>query len=231
MASAITHVVLAVKVLSLLPPSIDHKAFIVGTCFPDIRYMAGIPRERTHIRPVSWQRVCSEPSSFRAGMMFHNLVDEIRMHEFEIQFYDRHASHLYTPLYIMLFPLFMKFAEDRLLYAKVHNWHEIASYFDTIYPEERLICLDERMIRRWHYALAEYFVQEPTLKSIDLFLSRTANPIASIDSSKFDVSTTFWGLVHSHYFCTSLQQFYDEFETFLGMEIAHSTTCAGIATR
>jgi hypothetical protein len=121
MAAPIMHIVLAIKVLALLPATIDKAAFIVGTSFPDIRYRAHIDRDVTHIEPVSWKMVAEEQNSFRAGMLFHNLVDILRIHYFEPLFYDRYSLEQYTPIYSKLFPLLMKEAEDVFLYPMARN--------------------------------------------------------------------------------------------------------------
>ena len=162
MASIITHIVFAIKIFFLLPNTIDIKEFIVGTSFPDIRYLAHLDRKLTHIEPVSWHDIINEKSSFKAGMLFHNFLDIIRMLYFEPCFYDRYfQSH--TAIYRNLFPMVMKIAEDVVLYDKINNWSEIMTYFETTYPSEKLLCCEETIINKWHNLIINYCMEKSVI--------------------------------------------------------------------
>src|SRR5581483_3187092 len=135
MAAPITHIMLALQILSLLPTHFDYKEFLVGTSFPDIRYAAKLDRKLTHIEPVSWTDVLQAETAFHAGMLFHNLVDILRVKYFESHFYNRIDAQKYSPSFIKFFPLAMKKAEDEILYSLANDWHEIISFFDSVYAE------------------------------------------------------------------------------------------------
>jgi hypothetical protein len=212
-AAPVTHIVLALSVLHLLPPTIDKQAFIVGTSFPDIRYLAKLDRKLTHIEPVTWHDITKETSSFRAGMLFHNLVDNIRIQHFELCFYQRKAPHSQT--YRTFFPLVMKTAEDNVLYHKVSNWTEISGYFDTIYQEEKDFGIDEKIIKEWHSKLQNYLKEKPIAQSLDPFLSDESQATLRKSAAKFDITKEFNNLIFRDQFQNRLNNFYDEFSKYL----------------
>lgn len=212
MASPITHIIFALNVFSLLPATIDKAAFIVGTSFPDIRHKAGISKESTHIEPISWRDIITCTSSFKAGMLFHSLVDIVRIKHFEHYFYDRYSPEHYAPLYFALYPLVLKFAEDALLYDYVQDWHEIINYFDVIYDEELALCSDKNCIKEWHSALQSYFKQKPTFESITKFLAHTGGKMdVWLSGDLFDANKTFTDLIHNFFVHEKLKEFYSTF--------------------
>ena len=91
------------------------EAFIRGTLFPDIRYIAGLPRSSTHTKKVALNHVCAEHDPFKAGMLFHAYVDDQRaqrawgakMHRL-VQYQDKKNSHL------------LKLIEDELCYSMIN---------------------------------------------------------------------------------------------------------------
>lgn len=218
MAGPITHIVLALKIMSLLPATIDIPAFIVGTSFPDIRYIANLSRESTHIEPVSWERVINEPNSFKAGMLFHNLVDHVRIDHFEGYFYDRNHLQHYSAIYIKLFPMVLKIAEDNMLYSMNKDWQKIMGYFDIIYDEEKALCPDEAILKKWHLGLQNYFNQPPTMRVINSFLKVTGGGM-QLESSELDSEQFFLKLLQDHNFQEKLATFYFSFQTLLTQNI------------
>lgn len=49
MAAPITHVALTEKIFNNIFHNYDKKEFIIGTSFPDIRYLGTIDREKTRL--------------------------------------------------------------------------------------------------------------------------------------------------------------------------------------
>ena len=97
MPAPVTHILLALSILPLLPGK-DAQEFLLGTSFPDIRYLGVIDRKKTHDPKPSWQKVMQEKSSFKAGMEFHALADKIHdkymsSHEY-MSYYHLHARIL-----------------------------------------------------------------------------------------------------------------------------------------
>lgn len=73
MPGVITHLVCAERYLRQNPRR-DFKKFILGTAFPDIRYLAGFDRRLTH-KKFSPQLNLSRLDSFKAGWKLHIFVD------------------------------------------------------------------------------------------------------------------------------------------------------------
>lgn len=209
MAGPVTHIIFALQILHLLPGNIDKQEFIVGTSFPDIRYMAQLRREQTHIEPISWNDVVNEPSSFRAGMLFHNLVDEVRIKHFEHSFYNRNNTNTLPGLYKKLFCLMLKTAEDSFLYNYSNKWHELTSYFDIIYQEELDFGVPKTVVRTWHTMIQEYIAQETTTDAIAAFVANNCDIFQNM--SMFDPYKQFHTLMHSALFQNKLHEFYNNF--------------------
>jgi hypothetical protein len=217
MASPVTHIIFALKILCLLPASIDKTEFIIGTSFPDIRYLAHIDRAATHIEPITWQDIITCQDSFYAGMLFHNLLDLIRLHHFEFRFYEREAP--FIPLYKKMFPLVMKFAEDAILYETCDEWQKIANCFDTICDQEVEMCGNKEVVIQWHQALKNYLKEPPTVETIHAFLQATGGAHFQPNPDDYPVNKTFNDLCTLGEFRTVLTRFYDNFECFLTDEL------------
>ena len=56
----------------------EKKSFILGTLFPDIRYLNEISREKTHFKNIEILDVLNSKTPFEAGKKFHSFVDEKR---------------------------------------------------------------------------------------------------------------------------------------------------------
>jgi hypothetical protein len=213
MAGPVSHIIYALLILPLLPPTINHKEFIIGTSFPDIRYLANIERKKTHIEPVSWDIVVNEPSSFRAGMLFHNLVDEVRAEYFA----KEQTIHLKSSnkLYRMIYPSVMKNAEDALLYEKSNQWVEIVSTFDTILEEEKHLIPQEEIIKEWHRLIKSYCSQKPGLQNFLGLVNHS--PAFKIKILKkvvplfVNVEKMFSDLLVNQEFAVKLEEFYNHF--------------------
>ena len=153
MAAPATHIILALR-LPLLPEK-NKQEFIIGTSFPDIRYLGVIEREKTHNNQATWKTIQQESSSFKAGMDFHALVDRMREdYMIEHNVYDKVSKSQRASQILKIF-------EDTLLYEKIDNWNEIACYFDTIHEEELRFDIKEYDIKRWHKILQDYLRKKP----------------------------------------------------------------------
>jgi hypothetical protein len=166
MAAPVTHILLAFQILPSLPDK-DIKEFIIGTSFPDIRYLNCISREKTHVKNITLDDIKREESSFKAGMMFHALVDEIRD-----KFMKENNIYSLVPK-SMVTPHALKFNEDILLFNKISNWNNISEYFDTILPEELALVKNE-YLQTWHKAIKRYISNFLIEKNRFKFLKRCA---------------------------------------------------------
>ena len=151
MPGPVTHIVFALAALNTPDCAhFDKQQFVVGTSFPDIRYLGVIKREETHAPHVTWQDIVTERSSFLAGMKLHTLVDQAR---------ERFLQK--SPLYNLVpdTPLVakqLKIVEDSMLYRQHKDWKTITSYFNTITEEERMFGITDQDIKRWHTFLQKY---------------------------------------------------------------------------
>lgn len=159
MSAPVAHIILALLMLPKHFPDKNPKEFIIGTSFPDIRYFGKISREETHTKEVTLEMVQKEPSSFKAGMLFHALVDEVRCAYMEKQnIYNIIPKDRYSDTSL-------KYFEDILLYEKIKNWDKIISYFDTILYEETAFGIPEKQIKNWHLFIKSYLSMRITPQS------------------------------------------------------------------
>jgi len=161
MASQISHVVYGEKVkdLFLKDRVIDEKKFYIGTLFPDIRYLAQISREKTHIEnPVS-EALSGIENDFELGVYVHSLVDKEwvrKLHEsrvFELVGRDP------------LTPQVLKFLVDQIVYPYFSDWEKVGKYLDDILDEE-IVLVPEIKVRRWHDGLQFYFSSPPRREAV-----------------------------------------------------------------
>lgn len=151
MAAPIAHVFLAIQVLAgPLKDTFNEKEFILGTSFPDIRYLKIVERAETHIENVTFDDIKNETNSFKAGLLFHSFVDaEREKYIVEHNMYDALPTFRFTTQSL-------KFAEDHLL-RELFNVQEYSDYFYDILTEQLSFNISEETIRKWHFFLQEYF--------------------------------------------------------------------------
>lgn len=156
MANQITHIVLAEKLSDRLFSIFDREAFLIGTVFPDIRYLKVIERDRTHFKGLSFQDILDEKNSFIAGMKYHSLVDEVR----EKYMIENGVYTFISPSKYITQAL--KIYEDEVLYQNVLDWVQVISFLDKILADETSLVEDVGKIKMWQNLMQEYFKQTPT---------------------------------------------------------------------
>ena len=57
-------------------PELDERELLRGTVFPDVRRLAGIPREATHRKGVSLDDVARQTDAWWVGWWLHSYLDE-----------------------------------------------------------------------------------------------------------------------------------------------------------
>ena len=178
MAAPVAHIFCALALLNSGKLKVDDKqAFILGTSFPDIRYLDIIKRAETHEKSVTWNDVVNAPSSFKAGILLHALLDRVREdYVKQHQLYDQLPNNEY-PVHIL------KFFEDILLYDYVTEWPHIITYFDTISQEEKTYDIAIPYLRIWHKLLQQYISQHPSVKQISGFLKQRSAVLNNKESN------------------------------------------------
>jgi len=175
----VTHILIADKVYDRYFSHLVHKEFILGTCFPDIRYPAKIERERTHINHILLTQIQNQ-SPFRAGLLFHSLVDG-----FWNAYIRKHSDLLFSVIpYNRIMFHTMKILQDGYLYSMLRDWNEIVAYFITILPEELEFGASEDMVQRWHEMLAHYLSKPPDQDDLQM-LSLSLPPNSVIEINKY----------------------------------------------
>ena len=126
--------------------SVENRAeFCVGTLFPDIRYVADIPRSNTHHVDVSVVDIATAKTPFIAGAKLHCLVDEVRerlviasgAYRLVEGYADDHLSTL------------LKLVEDEILFNEM-NTTVYPPYFREIPLEELEQGIAEEDVEKWH---------------------------------------------------------------------------------
>lgn len=165
----------------------QQEAFIRGTLFPDIRYIAHLSRTATHKQKVTLTQVCAEKDPFTAGKLFHSYIDDARaqrswkagMHRY-VCMDNKKNSHL------------QKVVEDELAYKKIcvcraldalktYNWNEL-------HNDVKL-----RHTLLYQSNLHDYLRQSP----LTLFKTRTATKRGYLTLSLKEVPK--WSIVIENY--------------------------------
>lgn len=168
-AGPVFHIYMAERLFERFPQYCEgeKKRFVLGTLYPDIRYIAGIERSATHFKEVSIDEVLKAPTPFLAGMKFHSWVDNVRD---EYVLSDGIYSRLPPELPREQKPSFLKVVEDELLLPKL-NKTLCRGIFDRVDAEELAQGLTERVIERWHTFLLLFLRTSPktTITLLSLF--------------------------------------------------------------
>jgi hypothetical protein len=134
----------------------DRGAFIVGTVFPDIRYLKVVERDKTHFNELPFQSILDEQDSFSAGLKYHSLVDEVRE-----KYMVEKGIYAHTPSSKFITQA-LKTYEDEVLYANVSDWNQVVTYLGEVLPEETVLVGQADKVKAWHSLMQEYFKEAPT---------------------------------------------------------------------
>ncbi len=167
-AAPAMHVLLGDRWLAHFAPmyqDTEKKLFLLGTVFPDIRYLGVIQRDKTHFKNVTYQKIKNESSPFQRGMLFHSFVDEFR--EKFIQRTNIEEKIVEVPL--RLRGTFLKLVEDQILQDR-KNWSYFRNALITIPEEEKKWGISDSTLGEWHMGLTFYFSTFPSLIFMQLGL-------------------------------------------------------------
>lgn len=157
-------------------------SFLRGTSFPDIRYLGGISRSKTHDGDATLENIYKTASPFEAGKKFHAWVDEVReQHVEEWKIYDKLKELGKLPQ--KQSALFLKLIEDAVLFNNTSNKTiDAIMLFSTIDPEEYQYGVSTEKLLRWHAILTIYlsFQTTWTFKISSLLFSNTLNHWADL---------------------------------------------------
>jgi hypothetical protein len=126
-------------------------SFMRGNLFPDIRYVAHIPRTETHVKDVTLTQINNTKDPFVAGKLFHSYVDEQRekvaqrakIYDHLITIPQKHKSR------------FLKGVEDELCYNKITP-RQVISALRKYDSAEKNSGISFLILSTWHRILQEY---------------------------------------------------------------------------
>lgn len=159
-AGPVMHVVLAQKYFGTLSQAPEPKAqelFLIGTLFPDIRYLGVIKRDQTHFDVKNLAAIQEESGSFRQGMLFHNWVDKFRQTHIRQCQIKRKLDAIPRGLQ----DVFLKFVEDEILKAQ-YDVGVMRMIMTTIPDEAKAYNIEQSSLTQWHTLLALYFSFQPS---------------------------------------------------------------------
>jgi hypothetical protein len=159
-ASSLFHVVIAEKWLEAFEDYNEEqrRAFILGTIFPDIRYLAGLPRRATHERNLTIEEILEIENPFIKGMKVHSFVDEARV------------AYLCKSDILKLLDnveddkvLLLKMLEDEILFSmrEKEDCEVLCSYLQMIEEEELSFGIPLEVVQQWHQQHIGYFSLGP----------------------------------------------------------------------
>jgi hypothetical protein len=158
-AAPATHVVFADMWLNLhqVDDPAERTQFIVGTLFPDIRYLGTIKRDETHEKNVTVEKILQSETPFLAGMRLHVFVDEQRC-----KFLDKYGAESKLKAIDKEHRVFfLKMVEDEILWNDC-EWSQIVEMLQITYPEQ-LLWVDQSTAEKWHQEMIFYFHQRPSV--------------------------------------------------------------------
>lgn len=161
-AGPITHAYLAEKWFAQCSNYTEEEkhSFILGTFFPDIRYLGVADRDETHEAGLSVNDFLQPQSPFSAGKKLHCLVDEMRERfviEKDIYTYLKNIPQVPQDHLSSL----LKLIEDEILYQE-SSWHLVSQGLANVDQEELALNIPSMSLEMWHKLLASYFRQPPT---------------------------------------------------------------------
>lgn len=180
------HVALGQKWLAIYAPNYsdeEKKLFMLGTVFPDIRYLGVIKRSQSHFKGVTLEKVYQATTPFQRGMLFHSFVDEFRdklsrQRGLEKQFIDIPQRYR-SP--------FLKLIEDQIIHEK-YDWAQFRLFLASIPEEEKAFGIEMRSLTEWHTGLTLYFSALPSLILTQISLFNQG--ILSLDAASVKLWST-----------------------------------------
>ncbi len=130
--------------------------FIVGTLFPDIRYLGTLNRNETHEVGITPNKIRNSDTYFRGGMRLHVFVDVQRekfVKKYKVESKLKKISQKSKVL-------FLKMVEDEILWNET-DWNSILAMLQVTYPEQ-LQYVDQDVAVHWHGEMIRYFSQRPS---------------------------------------------------------------------
>lgn len=139
------------------------KDFIIGTLFPDIRYLKVISREKTHPKNLTLKDIASANNAVAAGSLFHAWLDDHR-EEFVINYgiYNKISEHPKKYKSRLL-----KIIEDELYWEHLDIEQTRKALSSKITKYEKSQGISNKHLRQWRDVLVFYFKTKPSVTFIN----------------------------------------------------------------
>lgn len=136
----------------------EQRELMLGTLFPDIRYMAKLPRKATHEHGITLQQIKETKDPFLKGMRIHAYVDVVRLNYLKKVTIEEHLKE-YEGDNIF----YLKMVEDEIIYRQGSKklFLDIADYFNTIVQQEIDFGIAPEILADWHTSHQQYFANGP----------------------------------------------------------------------
>jgi hypothetical protein len=144
----------------------EKREFILGTLFPDIRYLKELSRRETHEPYPSLAKVRAAPTLFESGKIFHAWLDEIR--EFYLSHHQVYDQLSFLP--VNRRGVFLKFLEDEMVFSQ-REWKNQCHYLEEMLDEEKELA-SESAVKKWHFFLQNYLSASPSTTLSFFYLAR-----------------------------------------------------------
>lgn len=155
---------------------VDQTAFLRGTCFADIRRMAGMEREKTHRSGVTLGEMEAEPDAWRAGLLLHSYLDE-KWNQFFVDRGLRVDNDLTERVWSSV-----KIAEEAAFCGTISGREALADAMDAPAMEQELgYNIDEALLGRWYG-----FIAWKLRHRFDLEVWRREAAVIGFDLKKLD---------------------------------------------
>lgn len=152
-------------------------AFMRGTVFPDIRYLAGIDRSRTHRKDVGLDEISAESDDWSAGRLLHCWVDQAWA-EYFAQYNVDAESHAFDSKRTAL-----KLVEDGQIHIilRSFDFHETAEFMEQG-NETGGLAVSPIVVRQWYGIVADLLRDHDSKTARDRLLQATRLSQATIDN-------------------------------------------------
>lgn len=202
MSAPLSHIIFARKFLKKINIK-NLNDFYIGVCFPDIRYLGVIDREKTHQKIKSFDDF-SNCSDFELGIKCHVLVDMIR------------GNYIKNTNINSLIPdakfasMALKFYEDQI-HSKNTSSEDIIKYLNTFIQGECNFNIATEDIKKWHIIIQKYLDSKFDETSI---LDLTNNFISNQQIAS-EMKIILPEIENSSEIKQTLENFYNNFDSIL----------------
>ncbi len=161
-AAPVTHIVLADMWIAKQEKFSEEqrKSFMVGTVFPDIRYLGVISRNETHELGLSVKDLQATQSIFERGKRLHSLVDEVR-ENLVVKWNIYRLLNKIPGQRPGQKATFLKLVEDEILFQK-RDWSDIKQYLAMLDAGEQQYKISDDDLKRWHQNQMQFFTEPPS---------------------------------------------------------------------